>query len=488
LAGIEGATRAISPASSCRTRATKASSQRPAGIRDHCTSRNASGTCALADDYRGFDCEGESAGGYFNDRDNSGHAYVGTGSWGIQGYGDAGGGYFDDTDTSSYADVAYDTYKIRGSGTLSFVQNHPLEPDKVIVYAAPEMDEVMVYTRGTARLVGGQARVALGETFALVANPDIGLTAYLTPRDAAVPLAVIAVTPHELVVRGPAGLSSPVAFDYMVSGLRIGFEDVSIVQEKQQESFIPSMEEHRRTYERFPQLRRYNALERFRAMSATARRADPEVDLGAASALRAQIGEYDPLAHGPVEQLLGHGVPAEVEGAGGSAEPEARAPVREDAPGNAGPGAGTGRRDDRTIALVRTLAPPAGPRAPRPVALIAVGEPVEPGDVLVLDAQRTGVAKLGILPADPTILGVVIEADSKESLAPGQAPVAFTGIVPCKVDAAYGAIRAGDLLIGSATPGHAGRAQVNSPGTILGKALEPLEAGTGSIRVLLLLR
>ena len=37
-------------------------------------------------------------------------------------------------------------------------------------------------TRGSARLTNGEAHVVLGGTFALVANPDLGLTAHLTPR------------------------------------------------------------------------------------------------------------------------------------------------------------------------------------------------------------------------------------------------------------------------------------------------------------------
>lgn len=68
------------------------------------------------------------------------------------------------------------------------------------------------------------------------------------------------------------------------------------------------------------------------------------------------------------------------------------------------------------------------------------------------------------------------------------AAVALSGSVPCKVDAGYGAIRPGDLLTASATPGHAMRADDPLPGTILGKALEPLESGTARIRVLVMLR
>jgi hypothetical protein len=62
------------------------------------------------------------------------------------------------------------------------------------------------------------------------------------------------------------------------------------------------------------------------------------------------------------------------------------------------------------------------------------------------------------------------------------------GLVACKVDAGYGAIRAGDLLTTSPTAGHAMRALEPIPGTILGMAAETLESGTGVIRVLVVPR
>ncbi len=67
-------------------------------------------------------------------------------------------------------------------------------------------------------------------------------------------------------------------------------------------------------------------------------------------------------------------------------------------------------------------------------------------------------------------------------------PMAMVGIVPCKVSAENGPIRPGDLLVTSATPGHAMRDEDPRVGTVLGKALEALDAGTGSIRVLVTLQ
>ncbi len=60
----------------------------------------------------------------------------------------------------------------------------------------------------------------------------------------------------------------------------------------------------------------------------------------------------------------------------------------------------------------------------------------------------------------------------------------------CKVDASAGAIRVGDLLTTSATPGHAQKVAdpAKATGTILGKALKGLKEGTGTIPVLVMLQ
>jgi len=65
-----------------------------------------------------------------------------------------------------------------------------------------------------------------------------------------------------------------------------------------------------------------------------------------------------------------------------------------------------------------------------------------------------------------------------------------------KADARYGSIRPGDLLVSSPRTGYAMRSRpfrmggrlVHRPGTLIGKALEPLEKGDGEILVLLTLQ
>ena len=74
--------------------------------------------------------------------------------------------------------------------------------------------------------------------------------------------------------------------------------------------------------------------------------------------------------------------------------------------------------------------------------------------------------------------------------------IATTGRVRVKVDAAAGAVKIGDLLVSSPLAGYAMASQpvningaaFHRPGTIIGKALEPLASGRGEILVLLSLQ
>jgi len=237
---------------------------------------NGSGYANVGVSENGIEAYGNTAGGYFVDANSGGatYAYAGYGNYGIYASGPTEGGHFLGPPVN-WAAVATSTYKIQGTGTVSFVQNHPTDKDKVIVYACPEGDEVATYTRGTAKLVNGEARVKLGETFQWVTNPDLGLTAHLTPRGEAVALAVESLSTTELVVRGPKGGPSNLTFDYLVYGLRIGFEESSIVQEKQRESYIPSFHDHAERYSKFPEMRAFNSLERFKTMESLVRGVSP---------------------------------------------------------------------------------------------------------------------------------------------------------------------------------------------------------------------
>ncbi|HEY2987634.1 MAG TPA: hypothetical protein VGL11_07900 [Candidatus Binatia bacterium] len=120
----------------------------------------------------------------------------------------------------------------------------------------------------------------------------------------------------------------------------------------------------------------------------------------------------------------------------------------------------------------------------------------QPGDVLVINpetgklrrssgAYSTEIA--GVYSAKPGFLGGrSIEDESTAQTV----PVALIGIVPTKASAENGAIRPGDLLTSSNTPGHAMKCteKLQCFGATIGKALEPLDSGTGLIKVLVTLR
>ncbi|HUD72682.1 MAG TPA: hypothetical protein VMQ62_12040, partial [Dongiaceae bacterium] len=213
---------------------------------------------------------GTGSGGHFEQAGGASYADLGAGATGVVGLGNSMGGHFEHFPQYVYANLAYyngsSLYTILGNGIKSFVQNDPLDPEKVVVFAALEGDEAGTYTRGTGRLKDGAARVPLSPSFALVTNPDIGLTAHVTARGAAVPLTVTSVSSDELVVNGPAG--SDAGFDFIVFGLRLGFEQHPPIQPRLVDSplpAVPTQEETARLLEdqstplgRFASMRRAN--------------------------------------------------------------------------------------------------------------------------------------------------------------------------------------------------------------------------------------
>lgn len=122
----------------------------------------------------------------------------------------------------------------------------------------------------------------------------------------------------------------------------------------------------------------------------------------------------------------------------------------------------------------------------------------EPGTVVVIDPARNNSVIASARAYDASAAGVV-SAQPGISLGErtdGKIQVATTGRVRVKVDATRGAIRLGDLLVTSDFPGTAMKSTpidiagiaIHRPGTLIGKALEPLEEGHGEILVLLSLQ
>jgi len=135
-------------------------------------------------------------------------------------------------------------------------------------------------------------------------------------------------------------------------------------------------------------------------------------------------------------------------------------------------------------------------------------EPLRRGDLVVVigvaDPVVGGIPTPRVRKADTAastaVIGVVDQGYRPEEngigrfddglIAPGDylSFVTLGAFAAINVDAAYGAIQPGDLLVSSPTPGHAMRADDAQVGTVIGKALDGLDAGTGVITVMVTLQ
>jgi hypothetical protein len=123
---------------------------------------------------------------------------------------------------------------------------------------------------------------------------------------------------------------------------------------------------------------------------------------------------------------------------------------------------------------------------------------LQAGVVVVLDPERPNHVLASTSSYDTAVAGVISERPgiALGEAGDGKALVATTGRVRVKVDATRAPVRIGDLLVTSDTPGVAmkseplvvGGRKLHAPGTIIGKALEALDKGTGEILVLLSLQ
>jgi len=115
------------------------------------------------------------------------------------------------------------------TGNKNFVQAHPTDPTKEIVYTCLEGPEAGTYVRGSAEVVNGQAVINLPESFGLVTSAE-GLTVQLTPRGAWLQLYVAIATNGKVTVREVEGRTGH--FDYLVHGVRKGFENHQTIRER----------------------------------------------------------------------------------------------------------------------------------------------------------------------------------------------------------------------------------------------------------------
>ena len=128
-----------------------------------------------------------------------------------------------------------DVMTLRADGSIEvpggkhFIQTHPNNPAKEIVYTSLEGGEAGTYIRGTGKLENGKAVIDLPEHFSLVTSED-GLTVQLTPRGEWLQLYVVQVGTKQIIVQEAQGKSGQ--FDYLIQGVRKGYEHHEVIREK----------------------------------------------------------------------------------------------------------------------------------------------------------------------------------------------------------------------------------------------------------------
>jgi hypothetical protein len=114
-----------------------------------------------------------------------------------------------------------------------------------------------------------------------------------------------------------------------------------------------------------------------------------------------------------------------------------------------------------------------------------------PGDVVAIGqdgrllrttrANETDVA--GVYSTQPAMIAGL------EKQGTSQVPLAVAGVIPVKATTENGPIHPGDLLVSSSTTGRAMKApRMPAPGTVIGKAMQTLESGRGTVEMLVMLR
>ncbi|MHC4698587.1 MAG: hypothetical protein ACYTFA_17790 [Planctomycetota bacterium] len=121
------------------------------------------------------------------------------------------------------------------------------------------------------------------------------------------------------------------------------------------------------------------------------------------------------------------------------------------------------------------------------------------GMVVSIDPEDPGMLVVSSQPYDRKVAGIISGAGGVNpgmlmgqdgSDADGAYPVALTGRVYCLCNASSGAIKPGDLLTTSGTPGHAMRVidHTRAQGAMIGKAMSSLPEGAGLVLVLVSLQ
>jgi hypothetical protein len=127
-------------------------------------------------------------------------------------------GYLTSWGVYSYNDLG-------ATGTKSFVEPHPTDASRQIVYVAMEGPEAGTYFRGRGRFEGKKAVIVVPEDFRLVTEEE-GLTVQITPMGGMTLFGVVSADLNQVVVES----ARDVEFSYLVQGVRKNYKGHEPIQ------------------------------------------------------------------------------------------------------------------------------------------------------------------------------------------------------------------------------------------------------------------
>lgn len=182
------------------------------------------GKSSNSEGVRGESISGE---GVHGQHSSGNYGFLGSSSKGVGGYSSSGYGVWGSS-SSGYAGYFNGNVHITGNlskGSGSFVQPHPNDPSKELVYAFFEGPEHAVFLRGTAKLINGKAVIETPEYFRVVAGNE-GITVQFTPRSSkSKGLAAVEVTKEMVKIEELMEGNGTYEFDYFITAKRGGFEE-----------------------------------------------------------------------------------------------------------------------------------------------------------------------------------------------------------------------------------------------------------------------
>lgn len=361
-------------------------------------------------------------------------------SIGFGSYGDLMGGWVKGEIYGLYASGKDYAIYSRGDSYVSGFQAFPSDNlgQREFTYTVTGTS-VDVLTCGRARLKGGQTRLQFPVNFTMSVSDEIPITILMTPIGQLADLSLKEVSPNAFSVVS-RNVRTDLEFNWVAIGVRKGYENVDIPPELKKVDFEENME----------------------------RVAFNENNLDKSG----QGIYYDTRLHfdTPEQSEVNY-----LSQSGDSIKGVAEIELAE--------------HDIHSSSFVEGNLATSLPR----FAYHNVTKPAEPGSILVVDRANPALRIPCTRQQDSAVVGIVCgdhvrieeQSEAGNNIEVLQVPVALPGaIVICNVDAQYGRIKIGDLLTTSPTEGYAMKADSPTRGTIVGKALEPLEKDKGKIRVM----